>query len=71
MSREVTKFLVFMGILLFVILIVGYASSKELSQKYEEGYVQACKDFYQGKLKYQLVESKDGTRNWIKVNDSK
>ena len=71
MSREVAEFLVFMGILIFVISIVGYASAKELSQKYEEGYVQACKDFYQGKLKYQLVESNDGTRNWIKMENSK
>ena len=29
---------------------------------YEEGYLDACKDFYQGKLKYDLVENPDGTK---------
>ena len=71
MKREIVEFLVVIGLILATITFFGYINSKELAQKYEEGYLQACKDFYQGKTKYQLVESKDGTRNWIKVNDSK
>lgn len=36
-------------------------------RNYEEGYLDACKDFYQGKLKYDLVENPDGTKEWKKV----
>ena len=35
-----------------------------LAEKYEEGYLDACKDFYKGKLKYDLIENDDGTREW-------
>ena len=34
---------------------------------YEEGYLDACKDFYKGELKYVLVENPDGTKEWKKV----
>ena len=34
---------------------------------YEEGYLNACKDFYKGKLKYDLVENSDGTKEWKKI----
>ena len=34
---------------------------------YEEGYLDACRDFYQGKLKYDLVENPDGTKEWKNV----
>ena len=34
---------------------------------YEEGYLDACEDFYQGKLKYDLVENPDGTKEWKKI----
>lgn len=34
---------------------------------YEEGYLDACKDFYKGKLKYDLVENSDGTKEWKKI----
>ena len=37
-------------------------------RQYECGYIDACKDFYQGKLKYDLVEHNDGTKTWEKVN---
>ena len=37
---------------------------KEKLAIFEKGYVQACKDNYQGKLKYQLVENSDGTKEW-------
>lgn len=42
---------------------------KENNQAYEKGYLDACKDFYQGKLKYDLVEHKDGTITWEKVKN--
>ena len=37
---------------------------------YEAGYVEACKDFYKGKLKYDLVENPDGTKEWKKIKKS-
>ena len=36
---------------------------------YEEGYLDACKDFYKGKLKYDLVENPDGTKEWKKLRN--
>jgi hypothetical protein len=38
-----------------------------VKNSYERGYVSACKDFYKGKLKYDLVTNPDGTREWKKV----
>lgn len=38
-----------------------------LAEKYEEGYLDACKDFYKGKLKYDLIENDDGTKTWQKI----
>jgi hypothetical protein len=34
---------------------------------YEEGYLDACKDFYKGELKYVLVENPDGTKEWKRL----
>lgn len=39
-----------------------------ISCTYENGYRAACKDFYQGKLKYSLQEKEDGSIKWIKNN---
>lgn len=56
-------------------LWAGYENRKEAKANeekeklaiFEKGYVQACKDNYQGKLKYQLVDNPDGTKEWEKV----
>ena len=45
-------------------------SKKEKNKIYEQGYLDACKDFYKGKLKYDLVEHNDGTRTWEKVKET-
>jgi len=42
--------------------------SKLISDNYEKGYLDACKDFYKGKPKYELVKNDDGTVVWKKVN---
>ena len=42
--------------------------SKLISDNYEKGYLDACKDFYKGKLKYELVKNDDGTVVWKKVD---
>lgn len=54
-----------------VFLLVLYLAAMDQKQdkldNYEKGYIDACKDFYKGKLKYDLVENGDGTREWKKV----
>ena len=31
------------------------------------GYIEACKDFYEGKLKYELKEFPGGEHKWVKI----
>lgn len=45
----------------------AYMKDKQEKSIYEQGYIDACKDFYKGKLKYDLVENKDGTKVWKKI----
>lgn len=40
---------------------------KNNTKSYENGYIDACKDFYKGKLKYDLIENPDGTKTWQKI----
>ncbi len=73
------KCLIFMIVfwLLFVTVMIWIgcenrkeARAKEEKEKiaiFERGYIQACKDFYKGKLKYDLVENGDGTREWKEI----
>jgi hypothetical protein len=67
------------GILVFlvcvgfaIVLILGHKENVKyreqiISENYERGYLDACKDFYKGKLKYDLIENEDGSRVWKKV----
>lgn len=41
-----------------------------MDKSYEQGYLDACKDFYKGKIKYDLVTNPDGTREWKKINSN-
>ena len=69
---EVWKFLmVILGIIIAttcVIILMETFKEKDklISDNYEKGYVDACKDSYRGKLKYVLVENTDGTKEWKK-----
>jgi hypothetical protein len=48
---------------------IGYFQmNKNADKKYELGYLDACKDFYKGKTKYDLVKNEDGTVVWKKVD---
>ena len=60
------KFAIFLVAFFIVISFLGefYGNSKASKAK-EEGYIDACKDFYAGSLKASLVENKDGTANWV------
>lgn len=60
----------------YFILLIGFACgigigfyhvNKASKRCYESGYLDACKDFYKGKLKYDLIENEDGSRVWKKV----
>ena len=54
-----------------VLFISGDLAYSQVSaaakRNYERGYLDACKDLHQGKIKYELVEHADGTRTWEKV----
>ena len=66
--------LVFLAFIGFVIILILGAKDKAkyreqiISENYEKGYLDACKDFYKGKLKYDLVKNDDGTVVWKKVD---
>ena len=53
-----------MSFIILIVLIFGWYGAREAKEQYEKGYIDACKDNYQGKLKYQLVENSDGTKEW-------
>lgn len=63
------------SIILVIVLVLFYAGiyafievhKNSAKSNYEEGYLDACKDFYKGKLKYDLIENPDGTKEWKKV----
>jgi hypothetical protein len=57
------------GFTLFIFGIHAFIEVHKDSAKsnYEKGYIDACKDSYKGKLKYNLVENPDGTKEWKKV----
>lgn len=48
-------------------ILVVYLLAISCSEIYEAGYRNACRDFHNGKLKYDLVVNADGTREWKKV----
>ena len=67
MDDEIKGFLLVMGFLILIVFIFGWYGEREAKEQYEQGYKDACADFYKGKLKYDLVTNPDGTREWKKV----
>ena len=58
--------------ILFTLFYFGIYSFIEVhkdsaKRNYDEGYLDACKDFYKGKLKYELIENADGTKEWKRL----
>jgi len=47
--------------------VMTVKSANETGFKY--GYIKACKDFYSGKLKADLIEYEDGTKQWEITGD--
>lgn len=59
--------LMFIFVVVFVsAMFIQDAANSSYKRGYEIGYIDACKDFHQGKIKYELVEHDDGTRTWEK-----
>lgn len=67
MDDGIKGFLLVIGFLILILLIIGWCAGREAKEQYEQGYKDACADFYQGKLKYDLVSNPDGTREWKKI----
>ena len=68
MYKEDYIFLFVILLLLVGLLFVMDSNVNNIiTNSYERGYVDACKDSYKGKLKYDLVTNPDGTREWKKV----
>lgn len=65
-NKHVEQAAVITALGLFAIFI-GAAILFSYHTVYEAGYKKACKDFYQGKLKYDLVTNSNGTREWKKI----
>lgn len=68
MDKE--DYIVLFVVSLFVaclVFVVDRGAKNITENSYERGYIDACKDFYKGKLKYDLVANPDGTREWKKV----
>ena len=72
MDDSIKGFLVVIGVIILIVIIFCWyeereAFASEAKEQFEQGYKAACKDFYKGKLKYDLIEHEDGTRTWEKV----
>lgn len=71
MGDDLKAFLFVIAILLMIVFAISWCEKRELKeqneQRYEQGYKDACADFYQGKLKYDLVTNSDGTREWKRI----
>lgn len=71
MDKNVGLILVCILVLIAIILSAyDYIQIKKSNAQtiYEAGYLDACKDFYNGKLKYNLITNPDGTHEWKKVS---
>ena len=55
------KKIVFWWIAVFIWIIILYFTAW---YNYRQGYEECAKDFYQGKMKVDLIEKSDGTKEW-------
>lgn len=63
--------IMYLILIIIIFIIAGIFHEIEVKQMYtetyEQGYLEACKDFYKGQLKYDLIQNPDGTREWKKI----
>ena len=63
-EREIVVLIAIISILILLFLIGGrlYYHAKEV------GYKEACEDFYNGSLKYDLISNQDGSnKEWRRI----
>lgn len=58
--------IVMLAVILGVFLSCCAKEKENDRMLYEQGYLQACKDCAEGKLKYELKEVPGGERIWVK-----
>lgn len=66
--KNSTSAYIFIVVIVILFAIIGFLAQNE-SNRFDEGYIQACKDFYSGKLKADLIENEDGTKEWKMLKD--
>ena len=71
MNDEIKGFLLVMSFIILIIFIFDWYGRREAKEQYEQGYKDACIDFYKGKLKYNLIEHEDGTKTWERIKTNK
>lgn len=52
-----------------VIIGTVICANDAIKQAKKDGYIECAKDFYAGKMKVDLIENPDGTREWKWINN--
>ena len=67
MTEKIVNLIIIVFCILIGLILASVTYKIIQDREYEKGYIEACKDFYNGKTKYTLVDKKDGTRMWEKI----
>lgn len=59
------------GLAIVIGTIIGMVicANSAIKQAKKDGYIECAKDFYAGKMKVDLIENTDGTREWKWINN--
>ena len=72
MKDSTIQIIVIPVLIIIALVIITVGIGKGIEQKsqaaYEAGYLAACKDFYKGKVRYDLITNPDGTSEWKEVS---
>ena len=58
-----------LAIAIGVIIGTAICAKSAIKQARKDGYIECAKDFYAGKMKVDLIENTDGTREWKWINN--
>lgn len=67
--KNSTSAYIFIVVMIILFALIGFITQKEFNNSFDDGYIQACKDFHSGKLKADLIENEDGTKEWKMLKD--
>jgi hypothetical protein len=59
-----------LAIAIGVIIGTAICAKSAVEQARKDGYIECAKDFYAGKMKVDLIENTDGTREWKWINNN-